>query len=82
VPEFLHTLGWIRYLRGEYEAARPLLERAVELRADSGEFRYHLGMAYARLGLVEEAREHLAFAAAAEDFSDRAVAGEALQALE
>ena len=82
VPEFLHTLGWIRFLRGEYAAARPLLERAVELRPDSGEFHYHLGMAYTRLGLVEEAREHLAFAAAAEDFSDRAIAGEALQALE
>ncbi len=82
VPEFLDTLGWIEYLRGEYAAAQPLLERAVALRPDAGELRYHLGMTYAGLGQVEDAREHLAIAAAAEDFPNRAAADEALQALE
>jgi tetratricopeptide (TPR) repeat protein len=82
LPAFLDTLGWIRYLRGEYEAARPPLERAVELSPETGELRYHLGMIYARLGLVEDAREHLAIAAVAEDFADRAAAGEALRLLE
>jgi Flp pilus assembly protein TadD len=82
VPAFLDTLGWIRYLRGEYEAARPPLERAVELSPETGELRYHLGMTYAQLGLVEDARQQLASAAMAKDFADRAVAGEALLLLE
>ena len=82
VPAFLDTLGWIRYLRGEYEAARPLLERAVALDSDLDAPRYHLGLTYARLGMVEEAREHLAHAAAAEGFAEGPAAGAALRALE
>jgi tetratricopeptide (TPR) repeat protein len=82
VAEFLDTLGWILYLRGDYGAARTPLERALELRPDAAELRYHLGMTYARLGLAADAREQLAMAAAAEDFPDRAAAKEALHALE
>jgi hypothetical protein len=61
---------------------RPPLERAVELCPGAGALRDPLGITYARLGLVEDAREHLAIAAGAEDFSDRAAADSALQALE
>ena len=45
----------------------------------AGELCYPLGMTYARLGLVEDAREHRAIATGAEDFSDRAAADAALQ---
>ena len=81
LPEYLDTLGWIRYLRGEYQAALPLLERAVAGKPALGELQYHLGMTYARLGQVPEAREHLQLAVVSENFTDKDAAQAALAAL-
>jgi tetratricopeptide (TPR) repeat protein len=60
VPQFLDTLGWIHYLRGEYYAALPLLKRAAEKLPESGTVQFHLGM------VLREVGEHALSAAALE----------------
>ncbi|MCP5084116.1 MAG: tetratricopeptide repeat protein [Alphaproteobacteria bacterium] len=69
VAEYLDTLGWVRYLRGEYQAALPLLTRAVEKNAGLGDLQYHLGMVYISLGDTTKARERLVLALASENFT-------------
>ena len=81
VPEYLDTLGWVRYLRGEYQAALPLLEKAVAKKPQLGELQFHLGMTYAKLGMAPKAREHLTLAAASDDPSFQAAAQSALAEL-
>ena len=54
-PEVLDTLGWIQYRRGSYADAEKSLAIAVEKAPNNGTIRYHLGMAYARLGRKAEA---------------------------
>lgn len=44
VPQFLDTLGWIHYLRGDHHAALPLLKRAAERLPNFGAVQFHLGM--------------------------------------
>ncbi len=53
------TYGWVRYVRGEYEAAVAPLERAVSLNPGSPLLHYHLGMAQFRAGKTESARKQL-----------------------
>lgn len=53
------TYGWVRYVRGEYEAALPPLQRAVELAPGAPLLHYHLGMAQFRAGKAEAARQQL-----------------------
>lgn len=50
VPQFLDTLGWIHYLRGEPQAALPLVKRAAEKMPDFGPVQFHLGMVLKALG--------------------------------
>ena len=66
IPEFLDTLGWVYYQRGEYVLALPHLEKAVAGQPEQPEMRYHLGLTYAKLGRVEEAKKNLWLAAAAD----------------
>jgi tetratricopeptide (TPR) repeat protein len=54
-PEILDTLGWIHYRRGSYADAEKSLALAVEKAPNNGTIRYHLGMAYARLGRKADA---------------------------
>ena len=68
LPAFLDTVGWVHYLRGEYDLALPFLEKAVTGTPDSPELHYHVGMTYAKLGRVDDSREHLAVAASAQNF--------------
>ena len=68
VPEFLDTLGWIYYRRGEYVLALSHLEKAVAGQPEQPEMRYHLGLIYAKLGRLEEAKKNLWLAAAADGF--------------
>ena len=58
-PEILDTLGWVRFQRTEYSAAVSVLEEAVAARADSPSIRYRLGVALARSGDTERARDEL-----------------------
>jgi tetratricopeptide (TPR) repeat protein len=41
---FLDTRGWVKYRRGEYADALPLLREAVQKAPKSAELQYHLGM--------------------------------------
>ena len=59
IPQFLDTLGWVHYRRGEYEQAVALIKRASEQLEDIDLVQYHLGMAYKALGERELAIEAL-----------------------
>lgn len=58
-PAYLNTQGWVKYKRGEFEAAVPLLAQAVERVPESPIMRYHLAMAQYRIGQHDEARSNL-----------------------
>lgn len=58
-PGLLDTHGWVRYKRGEYTEALPILERALEREPDSKEIRYHAAMAELHAGQRERARDNL-----------------------
>jgi tetratricopeptide (TPR) repeat protein len=53
------TLGWVHYKRNTPEFAIPPLERAVKADAQNPEYHSHLGLAYAKAGRVEDARQSL-----------------------
>ena len=53
-----NTLGWVLYQKGLYSAAVPHLERAVA-KEDTARRRYHLAMAYLKLGQERRGREIL-----------------------
>jgi tetratricopeptide (TPR) repeat protein len=55
----LDTAGWVRFKRGEYKEALPVLERALAGAPDSKVIRYHLGMNELQLGLRDRARTNL-----------------------
>lgn len=59
VPSITDTLGWVQYKRNNYGAAVQLLEDCVHKVPDSGEFRYHLGMALLGNGDKRQAKENL-----------------------
>lgn len=61
---FLDTNGWVRFKRGEYNEALPVLQRAAELEPGNAEVRYHLGMAELHAGEDERARSDLQTAVA------------------
>ncbi|MEP7242660.1 MAG: tetratricopeptide repeat protein [Gammaproteobacteria bacterium] len=55
----LDTSGWVRFKRGEYGEALPVLERAVERAPDAKVIRYHLAMAELQAGHRDRARQNL-----------------------
>ena len=59
VPQYNDTLGWVRYRRGEYAAAIPLLEDAAEKLPNFPLVRYHLGMSYLAAGQDAKGLEQL-----------------------
>lgn len=59
VPSITDTLAWVQYKRANYAAAVPLLEDCVQKSPESGEFRYHLGMALLGEGQKVKAKENL-----------------------
>jgi tetratricopeptide (TPR) repeat protein len=61
-PAFLDTHAWVKYKRGEFAAALPMLEQAAEKVPQSAVIRYHLGMAQMRTGQLDQARENLELA--------------------
>jgi len=58
-PAYLDTIGWLYYKQGKVDAAIPLLERAAAASPDNVGINYHLGMAHARAGNTEAARDAL-----------------------
>lgn len=59
LPHYKNTYGWLLYLRGETEHAIRYLKSAAEALPNVMLAQYHLGLAYAKLGLVDEARTSL-----------------------
>lgn len=50
------TMGWILFRMGDYEKARPYLEKAFKLRENSADVIEHLGDLYDKLQMKEEAK--------------------------
>jgi Flp pilus assembly protein TadD len=59
---FLDTAGWVRYLSGNYDGAVSLLEKARDIADPTPERKYHLGMAYLKVGRADEGKRLLASA--------------------
>ena len=55
VPQFLDTLGWIYYLRQDYDRALSSISVASEKVPNSGIYQYHLGMTYKQLNQRDRA---------------------------
>ena len=50
IPQFVDTLGWIYFQRGEYGPALTLLKAAADHAPSAPAIQYHLGLAYEKLG--------------------------------
>ena len=50
VPQFVDTLGWVYYLKGDYTQALTLLKTAADRMPGVAAVHYHLGMTYKALG--------------------------------
>lgn len=59
LPHYKNTYGWLLYLRGEPEKAIRYLKSAADALPTVMEAQLHLGLAYAKLGLTDEARTSL-----------------------
>lgn len=59
IPQYLDTLGWIHYLRGDYPSALPLVKTAAERLPNVGLVQFHLGMVQMELGQAEASIESL-----------------------
>lgn len=59
VGAYLDTHGWVRFKRGEFSQALPVLERAVAESPESKITRFHLGMALYKAGQREQAISNL-----------------------
>lgn len=82
-PAFLDTAGWVQYQLGNYPQALSLLGAAVDNGGESAVYQYHLGMAYLKNNLKDQAREHLQLALAddKEQYAGRDEAQKALDSL-
>jgi Flp pilus assembly protein TadD len=59
IVAFLDTHGWVRFKRGEFTQAVPVLERAVSESPNSKVLRFHLGMAQYKSGQRDQAISNL-----------------------
>lgn len=55
----LFYLGALRYRTGEHQAAAAMMEQVLAAQPDHTEAHYYLGMAYRRLGRLEDAKQQL-----------------------
>lgn len=58
-PALMDTVGWIAYKQGDYNKARDILLKVLELEPRAMLSEYHLGMTYARLNDSADAIAHL-----------------------
>lgn len=58
-PYFVDTYGWVNYKLGNYEEARPALEKGAQLGADVAIFHYRLAVLYKALEMNEQAATSL-----------------------
>jgi tetratricopeptide (TPR) repeat protein len=62
-PQTADTLAWIYYYKGNYFAARDLLESALKETPDNASMQLHLGLTYVKLNRNTDAIPHLKKAA-------------------
>lgn len=65
-PALLDTLGWVYFKKGDFDRALPLLKKAVNAAPNEAVLRYHLGMAYNKMGDKAAAKDNLTRAFASE----------------
>jgi Tfp pilus assembly protein PilF len=65
-PHTADTLAWVYYFKGNFYAARDLLEAALKTNPDNASMHLHLGMTYSKLNDKANAQLHLKKAAALE----------------
>lgn len=82
VPQYQDTYGWALYLRGEPEQALRYLQPAAERLPNIMLVQYHLGMAYAKAGVNDRAKEALEKAVELAGDEDSAQKTEAMATLE
>jgi tetratricopeptide (TPR) repeat protein len=58
-PQYLDSLGWVRYRRGEYAQAVTVLEQAVALSGGKALHQMHLGLALVKSGNAERGKDLL-----------------------
>ncbi len=58
-PEVSDTLGWVYYKKGLPSLAVPIFRESVDKSPKNAVYRYHLGLAYAKSGHLEDARKAL-----------------------
>ncbi len=58
-PIYLDTLGWVYFKLGQYDRAKPLIEKASQKAPDVGLFQYHLGMTLLKKGETGAAKRLL-----------------------
>ena len=58
-PQTADTLAWIYYYKGNYGAARELLESALKISPNDASMHFHLGMTYSKLYDKADAQQHL-----------------------
>ena len=59
IPAVMDTLGWVYYKKELYDSAAGEFESCVEKDPENPIFRYHLGLAYNKLGKYGKAEENL-----------------------
>jgi len=67
MPDSAHTadtLAWVYYFKGNYYAARDLLEGALRINPDNPSMNLHLGMTYSKMNDKNNAMQYLKKAAA------------------
>jgi tetratricopeptide (TPR) repeat protein len=65
-PHTADTLAWVYFFKGNYYAARDLLEDALKTNPDNASMHFHLGMTYSKMSDKANAVMHLKKAAALE----------------
>jgi tetratricopeptide (TPR) repeat protein len=58
-PQTADTLAWVYYAKGNYSAARDLLESTLQTSPDEQSLQYHAGMTYIKLNDKANAQLHL-----------------------
>ena len=85
IPQFLDTLGWVHYRKGEYDEAIRFLSTAAEKLPGAGLVQYHLGMTYEKLGrskLAIKSLEKALSLSKEQTFSERELAQSTLDKLQ
>jgi cellulose synthase operon protein C len=59
IAQFKDTVGWLNVRKGDHQSGIPLLEEAAQALPANALIRYHLGVAYSKVGNPERAREQL-----------------------